>query len=369
MEDVRIENELHGEIGSMMLTSIIKKSLIKATDTYATPPQIIWVDSSVIATLGNFSASTGKAKAKKTFNVSAIVAAALTSGQVLNYRAQLPDGKQRILYVDTEQSRYHCHKVLERILRLASLPTDTDSNNLDFLCLREYSPATRMQVIEYALSQDDSYGLVIIDGIRDLLVDINNAGESTIVINKMMEWSSRYDLHIHCVLHQNKADNNVRGHIGTEMNNKAETVIVVRRCDANPNVSEVSPMHIREKEFSTFAFQINEDGLPEIASDYEHDEDSERGQRTTFKTISIEQHRDVMRSIMGEHPIKGFENVVKAMIPAYENIGFKRGRSVMIRTLKYLIEELKIVVRIDNLYYCESTPHNPGIFDAENDDE
>ena len=221
MEDTRIGNELRGEIGTMMLSSIIKKSLIKATDTYATPPQIIWVDSSVIATLGNFSASTGKAKAKKTFNVSAIVAAALTSSQVLNYRAQLPDGKQRILYVDTEQSRYHCHKVLERILRLAGLPTDTDSSNLDFLCLREYSPATRIQVIEYALSQNDSYGLVIIDGIRDLLVDINNAGESTVVINKMMEWSSRYDLHIHCVLHQNKADNNVRGHIGTEMNNKA----------------------------------------------------------------------------------------------------------------------------------------------------
>ena len=369
MEDTRIGNELRGEIGTMMLSSIIKKSLIKATDTYATPPQIIWVDSSVIATLGNFSASTGKAKAKKTFNVSAIVAAALTSSQVLNYRAQLPDGKQRILYVDTEQSRYHCHKVLERILRLAGLPTDTDSSNLDFLCLREYSPATRIQVIEYALSQNDSYGLVIIDGIRDLLVDINNAGESTVVINKMMEWSSRYDLHIHCVLHQNKADNNVRGHIGTEMTNKAETVIVVRRCEADTNVSEVSPMHIREKEFNTFAFRINEEGLPEVATNYEHDEDGERGQRTTFRTISIEQHRNVVQSIMGDHPIKGFESVIKAMIPAYENIGFKRGRSVMIRTLKYLIEELKIVVRIDNLYYCESTPHNPGIFDEDNDDE
>ena len=153
------------------------------------------------------------------------------------------------------------------------------------------------------------------------------------------------------------------------MNNKAETVIVVRRCEADTNVSEVSPMHIREKEFNTFAFRINEEGLPEVATNYEHDEDGERGQRTTFRTISIEQHRNVVQSIMGDHPIKGFESVIKAMIPAYENIGFKRGRSVMIRTLKYLIEELKIVVRIDNLYYCESTPHNPGIFDEDNDDE
>ena len=98
------------------LEQILNDALIKATDTYSVPPQIIWVDNSTIATLGNFSASTGKAKAKKTFNVSALVAASLSNGTVLNYRACLPEGKRRILYVDTEQSRYHCHNVLARIL-------------------------------------------------------------------------------------------------------------------------------------------------------------------------------------------------------------------------------------------------------------
>ncbi|KAA5434899.1 mobilization protein, partial [Bacteroides cellulosilyticus] len=103
------------------ISRILSESLIKATDTYQTPPQIIWLDNSTIATLGNFSASTGKAKAKKTFNVSALVAASLANGKVLNYRASLPEGKRKILYVDTEQSRYHCHNVLERILKLAGL--------------------------------------------------------------------------------------------------------------------------------------------------------------------------------------------------------------------------------------------------------
>lgn len=211
------------------LSDILSASQIRATDTYETPPQIIWIDNSTIATLGNFSASTGKAKSKKTFNVSAIVAASLAGKQVLNYRAHLPEGKRKILYVDTEQSRFHCHNVLERILRLAGLPTTTDSENLDFICLREYSPAIRIGVIDYALRQRKGYGLVIIDGIRDLMLDINSTGESVEVINKMMEWSSKYDLHIHCVLHLNKGDNNVRGHIGTEMSNKAETVLVISK--------------------------------------------------------------------------------------------------------------------------------------------
>ena len=60
-----------------------------------------------------------------------------------------------------------------------------------------------------------------------------------------MEWSSKYDLHIHCVLHQNKGDNNVRGHIGTEMNNKAETVLVITKSTTNPDISEVKALYQR----------------------------------------------------------------------------------------------------------------------------
>ena len=131
-----MENEIRNdflpvnETEEMNLSKILDDALIKATDTYKTPPQIIWIDNSTIATLGNFSASTGKAKSKKTFNISAIVAAALANGKVLNYRAQLPEGKRKVLYVDTEQSRFHCHNVLERILKLAGLPTTMDKRTL-----------------------------------------------------------------------------------------------------------------------------------------------------------------------------------------------------------------------------------------------
>ena len=95
------------EEGVQRLNRILSESLIKATDTYKTPPQIIWVDNSSIATLGNFSASTGKAKAKKTFNVSALVAASLSNGKVLNYRASLPEGKRKILYVARRSAYKH----------------------------------------------------------------------------------------------------------------------------------------------------------------------------------------------------------------------------------------------------------------------
>lgn len=346
------------------LSSILLSSLIRTTDTYLMPPQIIWIDNSAIATLGNFSASTGKAKSKKTFNVSAIVAAALKSGKVLNYRACLPEGKQRILYVDTEQSRFHCHNVLERILRLANLPTTCDSENLDFICLREYSPAVRLQVIDFALRQHDDYGLVIIDGVRDLMLDINNAAESVAVINKMMEWSSRYNLHIHCVLHLNKGDNNVRGHIGTEMGNKAETVLVVSKSSTMPQISEVRALHIREKEFQPFAFKVNDDSLPELTEDYELSEvDSKPKRRMSFRDLTEEQHRAALSIAFDDKPIRGFENVISAMIKAYDSIGFKRGRSVTIKMLQYLTNELRLVSKMDKLFYYDMTPAEAILFD------
>lgn len=364
MQDERnIELEPKRDFADNRLLAILKDSLIKATDTYKTPPQIIWIDNSTIATLGNFSASTGKAKAKKTFNVSAIVAASLVGGKVLNYRAHLPEGKRRILYVDTEQSRYHCHNVLERILRLAGLPTTADNENLDFICLREYTPSVRMEVIDYALRQNKGYGLVIIDGIRDLLLDINNASESVEVINKMMEWSSKYDLHIHCVLHLNKGDNNVRGHIGTEMNNKAETVLVISKNTANPDISEVEALHIREKEFKPFAFTVSEDGLPEVVNAYQPNGSGEKSPRMRFADITMEQHREALSSAFNEKPIKGFENVVRALMPAYENVGYKRGRSVIVRLLQYLIDDRKLIEKRDKLFFYDMTPTEALLFD------
>lgn len=368
-----MENEKRTElntgtgINENRLSDILIVSQIKVTDTYETPPQIIWIDNSTIATLGNFSASTGKAKSKKTFNVSAIVAASLAGRQILNYRAHLPEGKQQVLYVDTEQSRFHCHNVLERILRLAGLPTTCDNENLDFICLREYSPSVRIEVIDYALRQGKGYGLVIIDGIRDLMLDINSTGESVEVINKMMEWSSKYNLHIHCVLHLNKGDNNVRGHIGTEMSNKAETVLVISKSNENPAISEVHALHIREKEFKPFAFTVDEGGLPVMAENHSFDGNaSERSKnRTGFMNLSVEQHREALSIAFGDKPIKGFENVLQAMMTAYEAIGFKRGRSVMIKLLQYLTDNLKLVIKRDKLFYYDVTPTEAMLFDEE----
>lgn len=216
------------------LDNYLRQGEIKASEKPPVPPQILWVGDCTIATFGNFSASTGKAKSKKTFNITAMVAAAVNNSTVLKYRASLPDGKRKILYFDTEQSRFHCHNVIERIYRLAGLSLTKEDKRIKFYGLREFTPTLRIALIDYALRTFEGVGLVIIDGLRDLMYDINNAKESTDVMTMLMAWTSKYNLHIHCVLHLNKNDNNTRGHIGTELENKAETVLIISKTNRIP---------------------------------------------------------------------------------------------------------------------------------------
>ena len=59
--------------------------------------------------------------------------------------------KRQVLYVDTEQSNYHCLTVMKRILRLAGLPDDRDNEHLEFLALRKYTPEQRIRIVEQAI--------------------------------------------------------------------------------------------------------------------------------------------------------------------------------------------------------------------------
>ena len=317
-------------------------SRLSLSKSYEKAPEILKVHSSVIGTLGNFSASIGKAKSKKTFNVSAIVAAALKNGTVLRYVAELPEDKRKVLYVDTEQSPYHCLKVMTRILRMAGLPDDRDNENLEFLALRKYTPEQRIRIVEQAIYNTPEIGLVIIDGIRDMVYDINSPSESSDLINLLMRWSSEYNLHIHTVLHLNKGDDNTRGHIGTELNNKAETVLQITKSTQDVDISEVKAMHIRDKDFEPFAFRINETALPEVVKDYVF-EQPKQNRNFPLTELTEQQHREALENGFGKDVVQGYPNVIAALKKGYASIGFERGRNILVDLNKFLVNKRMII--------------------------
>ena len=132
-----------------------------------------------------------------------------------------------------------------------------------------------------------------------------------------MRWTSQYRLHIHTVLHQNKGDDNVRGHIGTELNHKAESILQIVRSKKDGNISEVHASYTRDKEFDPFAFLVSKEALPVLVEDY------------SFETT-------VMAPI-------GYNELIEKLKVGYASIGFARGEIVN-KKLKIFLVNHKIIL-------------------------
>ena len=316
--------------------------LIRASDEFEIQPEVIRIEGTTISTLGNFSASTGKGKSRKSFNVSAIVASALTGRKVLNYEASFPEGKDRILYFDTEQSPDHCRTILRRINKLCGYPEKKDDDRIRFAFLRQETTLDRRDIIECALITEPNIGLVIIDGLRDLLFDINSSTEAAEVIGLLMRWSSQFNVHIHTVLHLNKGDDNLRGHIGTELNHKAETILQIKVSEEDENISDVSASMVRDRKFPPFAFSIDDEGVPVLEEDYEFDPKPKR-ESFNYKKMSEEKHRDALDKAFEGAAKVGYGELIDRLKVGYEAQGFGRSYAILSKLKTFLVENGMII--------------------------
>ena len=232
-----------------------RKYRIKVTDTIQEPQPIIKQGDKIVVSRGNILTVQGRAKTYKTFLVSGMVAAALDEGLGMNGTRDV----NRVLYVDTEQSDAHTQIVLKRIYRLLDMPLDTEDDSVIMLALRKENATERLSYAIQAI-EELRPDLVVIDGVRDLVADFNSIYESSKVVGKLMELSAAYNCAIVTIIHQNKGDNNARGHLGTELMNKSETVLQVVR---DRSVATVAPVHCRNIEVDEFSFTVI-DGLPQL---------------------------------------------------------------------------------------------------------
>jgi hypothetical protein len=168
---------------------------------------------------------------------------------------------RKIVYFDTEQGLYHSQRVLRRILRLNN--GISSDNKLDWFNLRTIKTADRYSFIKKYI-ENEQPSFVIIDGLRDLISDINNQDTVVELINTLMALSSNFHCHICNILHQNPNDTKPRGWLGTELMNKAETIIEVEKIDKETTC--VKPFMMRDKEFDEFFFSIDSEGLPYITT-------------------------------------------------------------------------------------------------------
>lgn len=202
-----------------------------------------------IATAGNHSLIIGKKKSRKSLF--------LVLWLDLYLKVNPGYDLSEVLIFDTEQGKRHVWKVMDRIQRMTG-------HKVTILYLRGKSPAERKQIIEEAI-KDNRPKVVFIDGIRDLISNINDPDQSTDLITWIERITLEFGVHIVNVLHQNKTNNDARGHIGSELLNKAEITIDLER-DEKAECTIVKCESSRDIPFDPFAFTHNDQGLPEMVA-------------------------------------------------------------------------------------------------------
>tara|TARA_R110002050_G_scaffold63050_3_gene138148 strand:+ start:41 stop:505 length:465 start_codon:yes stop_codon:yes gene_type:complete len=148
-----------------------------------------------------------------------------------------------------------------------------DDNNYYTYALRTMSYKDRVDFIDYILNDKlggKDIGLVIIDGIADLVADVNNLEQCNEAIQKLMSWTDELQCHIVTIIHSNYGSDKPTGHLGSFLEKKAETQIKLEKNGVNKGWISVECKRSRNRGFETFSFTINENGLPEfVDNDYD----------------------------------------------------------------------------------------------------
>ncbi len=244
------------------LSSLIEKAKVDPYKPIQEPPAILSIAGVPLGSFGNFSCVTGKPKSRKTFFLSLLCAAVLDEQNIFPQMESMLKGR-KVIHFDTEQSRYHTHAVARRVIDLVNKPEKT--GNYEMYCLRPVADKN-LEIIESVIKATDNLGLVIIDGVADLINGYNDEEQASMIVKKLLKWTAEKDIHLITVIHQNKADRYAKGHLGSYILQKAETVLEVKR-ENNPAISTVTPTHSRGRDIEPFSFSIDENGLPFIVDD------------------------------------------------------------------------------------------------------
>ena len=207
---------------------------------------------------------TGKAKSGKTFLVSMLMSCCVVR-DVLSFH-RLGDQPLRLLWYDTEQSDESTQDILRnRIMPMTGMAckqADVEKQ-IDVFNVRGVPWKDRRSLLVEAV-EHYAPDLVIVDGIRDLVDDINDGVLAQEVMEELLHLADKSGCCIVCILHQNKGseDHNLRGWIGTELMHKAFETYACEKLLPD-RIFEVKQTLTRKYDITdSLYFRINQDGLP-----------------------------------------------------------------------------------------------------------
>ena len=204
-----------------------------------------------LGTQGNLFGITGSEGTGKSNYVAAIVAGCIcpadTETDTLGLQITTNGKHKAVLLYDTEQSEVQLFKNVSNLLERAGQKEKPEE--LKAFCLTGMSRKERLNAIIQSMDkfyyQYGGIQLVVIDGIADLVKSANDEAESVAVIDELYRLAGIYNTCILCVLHFVPNGLKLRGHLGSELQRKAATILSIEKDD-EPTQSVVKALKVRD---------------------------------------------------------------------------------------------------------------------------
>lgn len=215
------------------------------------------MQNTIVMSKGSISIISAPSKSKKSFFKSQLCASYI-GGNATHYFPSIKShrkAQEAILDFDTEQSAYYAQRTFRRVEEIVG-----GAYPLYFpFQIVELSAEERVFFIEKMIQKHQkNIGLVCIDGVADLLNDVNNLEQSTALANTLLRWANTYNIHICAVIHNAYGNTKPTGHLGSAVVKKAESVFSLLP-DANDfNIITVHHQYARGRPFDDFRFTLNE---------------------------------------------------------------------------------------------------------------
>ena len=192
---------------------------------------IFKIQDKIILTYGSLMILTGKPKARKTTFLHAFIASAVTYDNVWSITTSLKPDKNLVVLLDTEQSMFDLHQSLGRLENTINKKLSSLSNFKAYSA-RSLNVDEIISLITRICEINNNIGLICIDGLLDLVYDINDVREAKAAIHYLKTLSDTYQVGIVGILHQNKGTNFSLGHLGSFASRHAQSELSIEKNDS-----------------------------------------------------------------------------------------------------------------------------------------
>lgn len=244
-----------------------------------------------LAGRGNLISISGAAKSRKSVIASGIIGSFIGNNEnVLGFHSKI-NSDDLVMHMDTEQAYFHYYNMVTRTYSMGGI----DKTPSHFKSIRTRDAGSSHQRIDIMKRLFQLYKptVFVLDGVTDLMDDINSNEESTNLINTLLALSDNYNALIVNVIHETATNNKMRGAIGTSLMNKVECAISVVLDQNEPIASHVSCKDSRNKKFEPFTIvQDGPKGEVRLAEEGEVEKiegNNKRGGKDKFKPNVIDE--------------------------------------------------------------------------------